>query len=796
MSPPFLPTMSFGNLFHDSNHRPRDQYNSVKLASNSSSTKAAYTVLISILFYYVFQYFNPTGLQVVEVLWNVTVWITPSRLIARLDSGFDIAVMEEKKYSEAGFKSRKHARKSIAMRHILSLDGAEASTDSNRKRALSKWGAVSEVRSDSYLPGLGNRDNSCYQNSVLQGLAALESLPAFLNQNMLSDVSSGISQPTTSALSDFIARLNDPANVGTTLWAPTQLSTMSSWQQQDAQEYFSKISYELEKDASKGFKQKFNRKGLEKLLYQAKEVTSSSMSQPDSTRTTEICISKIPRASSLLSQLPDELASLVVRNPLEGLLAQRVGCQRCGFVEGLSLVPFNCLTVPLGRNRLYEIGCCLDDYTALEPISGVECAKCTLLGMKQSLEEMLSEIRRRLLHGDQASLAWLNDSQILLGKRLELVDKALEDEDYSDQALKRCLIPKERVSTTKTRQAVIARVPRSLVIHINRSNFDEVTGMQSKNRAIVSFPRRLDLAPWCLGHNPEPYDKDTTVESWNTDPSKSMLSDHDFGNPDAHSAYQLRAVITHAGLHENGHYVCYRKSPYFNQNDDMDVDGGDDSWWRLSDDHVTRVSEAHVLAEGGVFMLFYEQSATDLHPQRDELSSQHVKEEEMSVASAEAEAESEKLPVLEEFSLSNASPADFTAMPVNNALPTLPPTPPEPHQTTKTTPSVNVLESMSKADPVDTVDTVNDLPSENATTLHPVDLSQSFQQQEDSSLPSPDIRNLEARAPEHDLSIKPSKDNQPISPAAMRTASPRHNRGSVSRAGKAMGSVAGFVQAN
>ncbi|KAK7539257.1 hypothetical protein IWX46DRAFT_207900 [Phyllosticta citricarpa] len=75
--------------------------------------------------------------------------------------------------------------------------------------------------------------------------------------------------------------------------------------------------------------------------------------------------------------------------------------------------------------------------------------------------------------------------------------------------------------------------------------------------------------------------------------------------------YQLRAVVSHYGRHENGHYVCYRKHP-FNTTDfgtQKSADGADqpeEVWWRLSDEDVSRVSKEDVLAQDGVFMLFYE----------------------------------------------------------------------------------------------------------------------------------------------------------------------------------------------
>jgi ubiquitin carboxyl-terminal hydrolase 1 len=114
--------------------------------------------------------------------------------------------------------------------------------------------------------------------------------------------------------------------------------------------------------------------------------------------------------------------------------------------------------------------------------------------------------------------------------------------------------------------------------------------------------------------------------------------------------YELRAVVTHWGQHDTGHYVCYRKHPVSSppavmtseetekhvesasgENDasgSMDLDGEtgpalevDDTksdqdespnqdqasqWWRLSDEDVWQVDEQTVLSQGGVFMLFYD----------------------------------------------------------------------------------------------------------------------------------------------------------------------------------------------
>ena len=731
-----------------------------------------------------------------ELLWNSVVYITPNRLVARLDNTFKEAMTEEAENDHMSFDSKGHASKSNAMRRFLGLDGSGLLTTVQRTRTLSFSSVFKAVAPTpkKTLPGLGNWDNSCYQNSVLQGLAALEALNTFLNEPAPSDVL----QPTKTALKELVAKLNDPQNAGKTFWTPAELKSMSSWQQQDAQEYFSKVSDELEKDALKLAKAKPGKVGLEDLSSIERDETPSCSSDgsgpPKSSGADSLRLAKI-------GQLPEELKSLIVRNPLEGLLAQRVGCQKCGYVEGLSLVPFNCLTVPLGRQWMYDVRTCLDEYTALEPINGVECAKCTLLRAKQQMEQILRQLNAKLSDPVTVSEDTSKALRESLQERLRLINGALVEEDFSDQVLKKCQIPaKSRVSTTKSRQAVIARAPQCLVIHVNRSNFDELTGVQSKNTASVRFPKQLDLAPWCLGQGPGSDDKNDDVEHWNVDPSKSMLSDSDeLESLHSGKKYELRAVVTHYGRHENGHYICYRKAPYTVEKDHDEPNESNDTWWRISDDDVDEVGAETVLAQGGVFMLFYEQMAsvtapnehqTDAHSEQ--ISFNTVKEAPSVHLVKEASDLDKDLPV-------QTLPEDQTT---TTAYPTPPMSPSspksEPNDVTLT-PS-DPFEPPSTAEISQTITPPSSEPHQDPAPTPPDSTTPTLAPTTDPS------STLQPTPPKHTDPPKDSTDHtsqnptprepQPVSPASMRTAAPRSGKGSVSRAGKRMGSVAGFVQAN
>ncbi|KAL1863380.1 ubiquitin-specific protease ubp1 [Paecilomyces lecythidis] len=561
-----------------------------------NSPAIAYTVATLVFLYFTLNYLNVLPFSISHGLWSALVYLVPSRVVFALDKSArsGSATTGSDAMTLSSFQA-----KSEAMQRVLGLDSNTLYSFFPRARSLS-IGNVLLGGKDHIPPGLGNWDNSCFQNSMIQGMASLKLLKEFLDRN-LEELAERTSLSTHNALKDIIERLNDPSNYGQKLWIPPDLKSMSSWQQQDAQEYFSKIVDQIDREilqASRGRTRNF---GLKVAGPQEHVIGISSPSQDT-------------QGQGQVHQASEQASSL--RNPMEGLLAQRVGCMRCGWTEGLSLIPFNCLTVPLGRNWEYDIRDCLDEYMTLEPIEGVECAKCTLLRTREQLLHLLGQIADETELANGSSSPKLSDAlKSSAEARLKAVEEALEDEDFSEKTLqKKCHIPsKSRVSTTKSRQAVIARAPKCLVIHVNRSLFDENTGALRKNYAEVRFPKTLDLDEWCLGTRDAIKGEDVP-EQWVTDPQESMLPRPGATVEVLDRQYELRAVVTHYGRHENGHYICYRKYPTETfpasvPETVLQADGEKERperWFRLSDDDVQMVSERTVFSQGGVFMLFYE----------------------------------------------------------------------------------------------------------------------------------------------------------------------------------------------
>ncbi|KAI5294149.1 hypothetical protein KEM52_004607 [Ascosphaera acerosa] len=565
-----------------------------------SSNDIALICLTAALVYQLLRHFRILPVSLSQAVWHVLVFFLPCQLVRVCCARIPEHGPTLEGLSASSFVQR-HLAKSTIMLQYLGI-GAASFTRATGLAQLHDRLLTTAARTRSpEPPGLGNWDNSCFQNSIVHGLASLSGLAEYLSHN-LHALEGRSDFETHRALRDTIAALNNPRNRGSVLWLPDELKALNTWQQQDAQEYFSKIMEELDTESRDAYRGYVSNPGL-----------SSDL--------------EARRAS----QTEAETASLITRNPLEGLVAQRVGCTYCGWCEEISLIPFICLTLSLGRRMDNDLQSCLDEYTDLETIEGVECARCTVLKRRaqlQVLKERSSDLRPAAGAADAPASRAAFDQAI--SEKLAAIEGVLERGEFSDDAqLTKCGIAKNaRVQAVKTRQAVIARPPRSLVIHINRSVFDERTGSLMKNSAPLSFPTSLDITEWCLGAMPLGEGKHAS-EVWAMDPTRSLLPVQT-RTETAFGLYRLRAVICHYGRHDAGHYVCFRRFPSADfparppsactrdsSDDDSDESGVDEDergegaapaerWFRLSDEDVSCVSEAAVLAQGGAFMLFYE----------------------------------------------------------------------------------------------------------------------------------------------------------------------------------------------
>ncbi|KIW21442.1 hypothetical protein PV08_02022 [Exophiala spinifera] len=485
-------------------------------------TKVISTIALLVLGYYALSVFDAWPSTVQRYCYESFIYLLPSRLLYMMQRALvrlGRLSPEDARFSRADFGNM--FAKEEAVQRIFGPP--QMPLVLRQVRNLSGVADYMPSGHDIGPAGLGNWDNSCYQNSVLQGLASLPAFLHFLQQSLDMCREYKIKAETHEALVAFLEKLSDSTNSKTTLWTPKVLKSMDSWQQQDAQEYFSRVLDAAEKEASGYIKQlkKPSIAGLEclKVFRRANDEGPGEIVGPES----ETIV------STSAAQLLTSTASLGHRNPLDGMTAQALECKVCGYTEGLSLTQFNCLTLNMGLRGASSVDDLLDEFTAPEEVEGVECEHCT-----------------KMAHGNEESPS----------------TEGAEVETAGERPNKK----PTPVLRTKAKQMTVGRLPKDLVLHINRSIFDEY-GNQLKNTASVEVPVKFDfLRRWCA-----------PLET-----NRSPVA----------AVYDLKCIVTHYGRHDNGHYVALAKR-------------GKD-WYSFNDEIVTKVSEDEVRRRGNGFMLFYE----------------------------------------------------------------------------------------------------------------------------------------------------------------------------------------------
>lgn len=324
---------------------------------------------------------------------------------------------------------------------------------------------------------------------------------------------------------------------------------LATREQQDAQEFFSLLIDTLENEYTRQWLIVNKPPGLE----------TAAKLHPDRPHTSPNEDVSVRPMSALETHTP---------NPFEGLSANRMGCLTCKYVENIRHEKFGPMVLSLTTHHPTTLEECLKKEFEMETLEDVECQKCTLLAYRAALVRLTNTLSGQTLSNAKS--------------RLELVDAALKSGKIEDPKLLSPTggeIKKFLRRSTKTKHHMVARPPRLLAFHIQRSSFHNFTGRALKNQSPVSFPMTLDISEYVTASNLS-MDPERPISLWQ--------------EGDERTIYQLQSVIVHYGLHHIGHYVAYRQFG--------------DQWFRISDEDVESSSVEEVLVEGarGVFMLMYE----------------------------------------------------------------------------------------------------------------------------------------------------------------------------------------------
>lgn len=467
---------------------------------------------------------------------------------------------------------------------------------------------------DAYYPGIVNISGTyCFMDSTLQALASLSYLQPQIDRIHRRAEDLDVPTPVIDALRDILHTLNTPITSPRAIRPIEMIDALarhsqgkqnalfSSREHQDAQELFQLISECIKSETAAVDKEGLRDRGLGGLT---EEATKSRQ---------------------------------IGKSVFDGLTANRRSCMQCGYTEAVMHFAFDNWQLSVPRAAACMLEECLTDYTRLEVLDDCICRKCSMQATYYRLSEEADRLAKAVNADKDPSAS--KRKRAREAKKYASRVKAALDEGRIEEDIRGVTL--ERVfSKASTKQAMVARPPPVLALHLNRSV--HYGHYASKNNCRVIFPEVLDLTPF------------TTSGQLSTIPSKPIstpppnlplhLARSTTPTPATYTSprtlYRLSAVVCHYGSHSFGHYICYRRKPrpkslgedrrwappklacplrcecekcqMFGPIRDDELPGKDASspgrgWLRISDDSVRECGWETVIQESsGAFMLYYE----------------------------------------------------------------------------------------------------------------------------------------------------------------------------------------------
>lgn len=425
------------------------------------------------------------------------------------------------------------------------------------------------TRAAPHWRGLVNPDIYCFFNSVVQGLASLPLLAAYLDDVAAMASRYGVTLPVTNALRELLIELNTPHATAQPLVPRALLKALSqssanrglhtlvsAHQQQDAHELAVLLVDAL--DVELGRLQHTRHGALAAPATGLRALLAPSLLQHG-----------VPRTR--LGYDGDHAAAL-----FRGTLAQRTACTTCGYMEAVRYFSTTELdmVVPGASCRVEQ---CLALWAQLEQVDWV-CHRCSLRATSERLKA--EDARLEALPSSSRTRRQRTKTQDQRRRVEQALESGAHEAELAASHLLDDLSLVREPSATATKQVLVGAPPPVLFVHLNRSTYALGAFGASKNNARVVFGPRLDLAPFMVGGA-----------------LSSRATQRLAQPPSAPVWYNLAAVVVHYGAHSMGHYVCFRRRP-------------DGSWTRISDANVQKCTWDDVETQNP-YLLLYERDAIE-----------------------------------------------------------------------------------------------------------------------------------------------------------------------------------------